>query len=164
MFIVAVDPSGNHDSEKEGMGTTGIAIYKDGKVELKEVRASDFRLTESYWNEVIFQVLSDIPDHVVVEGYKLYNHAGKNAQMQSNSTMMTSQLIGAIKITAFYEDIPLHIQYASDVKTRWSDEVLQKLGILEEGNKFKGKATNAHKRDALRHLCHFKKYKLKGDA
>ena len=160
MIIVAIDPSGNHDSEKEGMGTTGIAIYEDGKVSLHEVKASNFECTEAYWKYVVEQTVGALPDHIVIEGYKLYNHAGMNAQTQSNSTLMTSQLIGAVKLEAYHMEIPLHIQYASDVKTRWSDEVLQAKGILEAGNKFKGSQTNAHKRDALRHLCHFKKYKL----
>ena len=160
MIIVAIDPSGNHDSEKEGMGTTGIAIYKEGKVTLHEVKASDHKKTEQYWHEVLAAIFNAEPDHIVIEGYKLYNHAGMNAQTQSNSTLMTSQLIGAIKLDAYLEEIPVHVQYASDVKTRWSDEVLQAKGILEAGNKFKGAQTNAHKRDALRHLCHFKKYKL----
>lgn len=160
MIIVAIDPSGNHDSEKEGMGTTGIAVYNSGKVSLHEVKASDAPATAHYWFNVVSEIFNNNPDHIVIEGYKLYNHAGMNAQTQSNSTLMTSQLIGAIKFEAHINEIPLHVQYASDVKTRWSDEVLQAKGILEAGNKFKGAQTNTHKRDALRHLCHFKKYKL----
>ena len=114
-----------------------------------------------YWDEVMTCVFAVNPKYIVLEGYRLYNHAGKNAQMQSNSTLMTSQLIGAIRLEAYRMGIPVTIQYAAEVKTRWSDEVLQAKGILEAGNKFKGDQTNAHRRDALRHLCHFKKYKLK---
>lgn len=163
MLIVAIDPSGNHDSEKEGMGTTGIAIYEDGTLSLHEVKASDYPSTMEYWEAVLEKVFEKpaLTDHIVIEGYKLYNHEGMNAQTQSNSTLMTSQLIGVFRVFAYAEEIPLHIQYASDVKQRWSDEVLQAKGILEAGNKFKGQQTNTHKRDALRHLCHFKKYKLK---
>lgn len=164
MRIIALDPSGNHDSEKEGMGTTGIAVYDDNyvydKIQLREVKASDYENTLDYWNAVIDEILFFLPDHLVIEGYKLYNHAGMSAQTQSNSTLMTSQLIGAIKYLAYCNKVPVHIQYAADVKTRWSNQVLQAKGILEAGDKFKGKATNNHKRDALRHLCHFKKYKL----
>lgn len=114
-----------------------------------------------YWISVVNFIKFSRPDYIVIEGYKLYNHAGMNAQTQSNSTLMTSQLIGAVRYMAACEGIPLTIQYASDVKQRWSDDVLQAKGILGAGNRFKGQQTNAHKRDALRHLCHFKKYKLK---
>lgn len=161
MIIIAIDPSGNHDSEKEGMGTTGLAIYRNGAVELLEIKASEYTTTEAYWAAVVDFIIFNRPDYIVMEGYKLYNHAGMSAQTQSNSTLMTSQLIGAIKLAAYRDLVPVTIQYAADVKTRWSDEVLQAKGILEAGNKFKGAQTNAHKRDSLRHLCHFKKYKLK---
>lgn len=161
MIIIAIDPSGNHDSEKEGMGTTGLAVYRNGTVELLEIKASEYTTTEAYWAAVVDFTMFNRPDHIVIEGYKLYNHAGMSAQTQSNSTLMTSQLIGAIKLAAYRALVPVTVQYASDVKTRWSDEVLQAKGILEAGNKFKGQQTNAHKRDSLRHLCHFKKYKLK---
>lgn len=160
MRIIALDPSGNHDSEKEGMGTTGIAKYVKGEITLHEIKASDFSSTAEYWDDVVESILNFDPDHIVMEGYKLYNHAGMSAQTQSNSTLMTSQLIGAIKLAAYCRKIPVHIQYAADVKTRWSNQVLQAKGILEAGDKFKGKATNNHKRDSLRHLLHFKKYKL----
>lgn len=160
MIIVALDPSGNW-GDKEGWGTTGLALYEGGNVSLHEIKSSDYSSHEEYWNAVITHKGMKQADYIVIEGYKLYNHAGRNAQMQSNSDMPTSQLIGALKMQAFHNKIPAVIQYASDVKTRWSDEVLTNLGILESGNKFKGKSTNAHKRDALRHLCHFKKYKLK---
>lgn len=144
------------------MGTTGIAVYENGKLSLYEIKAKDYGSTEVYWDNVVNFIMFRLPDYIVLEGYKLYNHAGMNAQTQSNSTLMTSQLIGAIKLAAYRERVPVYIQYASDVKTRWSDEVLQAKGILEAGNKFKGATTNPHKRDSLRHLCHFKKYKLKG--
>lgn len=160
--ILAFDPAGNsnHDPGKEGWGTTGIAHDNGKEIRLLESKSSDYISTETYWQGLLDFIIMTEPDYVVIEGYKLYNHAGMSAQTQSNSTLMTSQLIGAIRMKCFILDIPVIIQYASDVKTRWSDKVLQNLGILD-GNKFDGKATNNHKRDALRHLMHFKQYKLK---
>lgn len=160
--ILSFDPSGNsnHDPGNEGWGTTGVAIERDGEIRLDEVQSEKFESTLDYWSSVTDYIDVYRPDYVVIEGYKLYNHAGMSANTQSNSTLMTSQLIGAIRFLCYDLNIPLTIQFASDVKTRWSDKVLQNLGILD-GNKFDGKATNNHKRDALRHLMHFKQYKLK---
>lgn len=160
--ILAFDPSGNsnHDPGKEGWGTTGMAVETDSYIELYEFKSEGYESTEHYWKGILEAIDWFSPDYVVIEGYKLYNHAGMSAQTQSNSTLMTSQLIGAIRMKCFELGIPLTTQYASDVKTRWSDKVLQNLGILDR-NKFDGKVTNAHKRDALRHLMHFKQYKLK---
>lgn len=159
--ILSFDPSGNsnHDPGNEGWGTTGCAIEREGHITLREIKSSDFPSTLEYWGFHMNMIELKSPDYVVIEGYKLYNHAGMSAQTQSNSTLMTSQLIGAIRMKCFELGIPVTIQFASDVKTRWSDKVLQNLGILD-GNKFDGKVTNNHKRDALRHLLCFKKYKL----
>lgn len=160
--ILSFDPSGNsnHDPGNEGWGTTGMAVEIDGRITLHEIKSEDFATTLDYWSDIRINIQQAYPDYVVVEGYKLYNHAGMSAQTQSNSTLMTSQLIGIIRLACYDLNIPLTIQFASDVKTRWSDKVLQNLGILD-GNKFDGKVTNTHKRDALRHLMHFKQYKLK---
>lgn len=159
---IAIDPSGNHKSEKEGSGTTGLTIAEHGKVrDLYEIKAEDYPTTMEYWHAMYVIIEQEHPDHVIIEGYKLYNHAGMSAQTQTNSTLMTSQLIGVLKMMCFHYDIPVTIQFASDVKTRWSDAILIHNGLLEEGNKFRGKRTNDHKRDSLRHLAHFYKYKLK---
>lgn len=159
---ISIDPSGNHNSEKEGMGTTGVAIAVDGKVmELREIKADNHDSTMEYWSEMYSLIEQEHPDYVVIEGYKLYNHAGMSAQTQTNSTLMTSQLIGVLRMKCFHYEIPVKIQFASDVKTRWSDKILIHNGLLGEGSTFKGKRTNSHKRDALRHLAHFYKYTLK---
>lgn len=159
-IIIALDPSGNHASEGEGSGTTGVAIYRNGIITLDEIKASDYTKTEEYWHAILNLLVYTKPDYVVFEGYKLYNHKGMSAQTQSYSTLMTSQLIGAIRATCYNHFIKTDIQYATDVKSRWADHVLQYKGYLDEKNYFNGKPTNAHKRDALRHLLHFMKYKL----
>lgn len=164
MTIIALDPSGNHASENEGSGTTGIAIYRNGKIELKDIKASDYECIESYWSAILNFIKFNNPDYVVFEGYRLYNHRGMSAQTQANSTLQTSQLIGAIRVLCYQEGIPYYTQYAADVKSRWADHILLHKGYLSErGNRllFNGESTNTHKRDALRHLLHFIKYNLK---
>lgn len=160
MKLIAIDISGNHASEKEGSGTTGIAIWTpDLDYELAEVKASDYKTTEEYWNKIINEAINGF-DHVIIEGYRLYNHRGMSASTQANSTLPTSQLLGALRHALWLDNTPYTIQYASEVKTRWSDEILIHNGYLEEGNLFKGKRTNDHRRDALRHLVHYMTYKM----
>lgn len=161
MNILAIDPSGNHESEKEGSGTTGLAFDYKGKTYVDDIRASSYETIEEYWDAILHIIRQGEWDYIVFEGYRLYNHAGMAARTQTNSTLQTSQLIGAIRMQAWLKDIPYHVQYAVEVKGRWTDKILQTKGYLEEGNKFNGKPTNDHKRDALRHLVHFKTYKLK---
>lgn len=157
--ILALDISGNHESEKEGSGTTGIASRRINKFALGEIKASDYDSTEMYWSSIVEMATDPCWHHVVIEGYKLYNHTGMAARTQTNSTLMTSQLLGALRLGLWTSDIPYTIQYASDVKTRWADDILIRKKYLQEGNKFKGKRTNDHMRDALRHLAHFIEYK-----
>jgi hypothetical protein len=160
MRVISFDPSGNWG--KEGMGTTGIAILEDGEPkELLEIKASDFDSEVEYWNQHVYMINYLGANYVCCEGYKLYNHKGKAASMQANSELQTSQLIGVIKYHCFDRNIPLTIQFASEVKTRWSDKVLQNLGYLDEKNRFNGQATNPHKKDALRHALHFVRYGVK---
>jgi len=170
MNILALDISGNHKSEKEGSGTTGVAWYlekpSDSVVDnlfgyhIDDIRASRYGSIYEYWNAIIELATDYNWDHVVIEGYRLYNHAGMGARTQANSTMQTSQLLGALRLAIWNAEIPYTIQYANEVKNRWSDAILIRKGYLEEGNKFKGKTTNDHKRDALRHLVHYMEYKM----
>lgn len=163
--ILALDISGNHPSlADEGNGTTGAAIqFDDGSEKLFDVAAKDYGSVEEYWNSLGQTIAHLQPSHLVIEGYKLYNHKGKDASMQSHSVMPTSQLLGFLRMRAWFLGIPLTIQYASDVKTRWSDDVLEHMGLFERRGRnlyFSGEMTNPHKRDAYRHLKHFEKYKL----
>lgn len=83
------------------------------------------------------------------------------ASTQANSILETPQLIGILKLTAHSLKIPTQINFAKDVKTRWSDEVLIHKGILvQNGSRllFNGRPTVTHERDALRHLMHFIRY------
>lgn len=159
MKILALDPSGNF---KEGFGTTGIAVREDdGSIILHDLKASDFKTPEAYWAQIIEYIIVDTnPDELVIEGYKLYGHKSKE---QTNSELETPQLIGAIKYICHVYDIPLTIQFATEVKNRWSEDVLVANGTLEKKGSqyyFNGRPTNQHKRDALKHLLHFMRYKV----
>lgn len=160
MKILAIDPSGNF---KEGKGTSGFCFIEDGKpFLLSELKADGFEYAEDYWISHLSLIKQYKPDAVVVEGYRLYNHKGMKASSQSNSELETVQLIGAIKVFCRENLIPLDIQYASEVKARWHEDVLVRQGYLEKkGNRyyFKGEITNTHKRDALKHGLHYVRYK-----
>lgn len=158
--MMAFDPSGNW---KEGKGTTGICILVNGEPrELHELKAKDFKTPEKYWLAHKRFIEAMEPDYVVMEGYRLYNHKGMKASTQANSELETPQLIGVLKVACLENHIPFHVQYATEVKARWSDNVLVNIGILERkaGNRlyFDGEATSNHKRDALRHALHYWKY------
>lgn len=160
MKHVAFDPSGNF---KEGKGTTGICISVDSvQKELKEINAEDYSSAEAYWDAHVELIEKECPDHVTIEGYRLYNHKGKEAKMQANSELETPQLIGLLKHTCWRLAIPYNIQSASEAKTRWQEAILVTLGHLEAKSGryyFKGKLTNTHKRDSLKHSLHWWRYK-----
>lgn len=157
MKIISLDPSGNYG--REGMGTTGMCYVENGEiVQLGEVKASDFKTEQAYWFAHWVLLEQELPDYVVMEGFKLY---GSKKNEQVNSELQTPQLIGIVKMFCYQWDIPLTIQFASDVKTRWSDDVLVHKGILtEKGNKlyWNNEVTNTHKRDSIRHALHFQRY------
>lgn len=159
MIILAIDPSGNF---KEGKGTSGLCLLKDKEIDtLWDIQARDYVKDVAYWHDHIYNIEKFHPDFVVIEGYRLYNHRGMAAASQANSELETSQLIGAIKLKCYEYSIPLHIQFASEVKSRWSDDVLVNTGTLERrGNRlyFNDRMTNDHQRDALRHALHFWRY------
>lgn len=160
MKHISFDPSGNWG--KEGMGTTGVCLLDNGNRRLYEIKATDYDSEESYWNahKAFIEIVE--PDFVTMEGYRLYNHKGSAAQMQSNSEMQTSQIIGFLKMVCWLRMIPYNIQFASEIKTRWSEDVLVRLGILEKKGRsyyFNGELTSTHKRDSLKHSLHWEKYK-----
>jgi hypothetical protein len=161
MKLLSLDPSGNWG--KEGMGTTGFCIMEDGVVtKLGEIKAGDFSSEVEYWKEHRDLIEKEWPDALVVEGFKLYHHKGQESKSLAHSELQTSQLIGILKLTASCMGIPLTIQFASDVKTRWSEDVLVRIGILEKkGSRYywNGEATSTHKRDSLKHALHWDRYK-----
>lgn len=161
MRILAIDVSGNF---KEGKGTSGFCFMENGEPkELFELKASNFSSAENYWLQHLNIIKKYSPDTIVLEGYRLYNHKGMKASSQSNSELETVQLIGAIKVHAKLIAVPVDVQFATEVKSRWSEKVLVAKEILEKksGNRyyFKNKVTNNHQRDALKHALHYWRYK-----
>lgn len=163
MKIVAMDISGNF---KEGKGKTGVCVMIDGKVmDLTMIKAENFSSVEEYWAAHEDYIQQEWPDHIVYEGYRLYNHKGQEANKQANSDLETPQLLGFLKMVAYRLNIPYHIQYASDVKTRWQEPILVHLGHLEAKNGYhywNGKRTATHQRDSLKHALHYWRYKHEG--
>lgn len=157
--ILAIDPSGNF---KEGKGTTGFALFKkETPIALWAINSDRFDSDIEYWAYLAHKIEYYFPDVVVMEGYRLYNHKGIKASTQSNSDLETPQLIGALKLKCYELKIPYVIQYASEVKQRWNNNVLVNKGYLKEKNNrlyFEDMQTNDHVRDALRHGLHYLKY------
>lgn len=154
--IIALDISGNFN---EGKGTTGITLgsTETRDLVLSEIKATDYETDVEYWDAIIGTIADSMADYVVVEHYVLYNH---KALQQSYSELETSQLLGAIKYACSTFLMPVTLQKASEAKGRFPDRVLQAKGYLDEKNRYKGKATNPHKRDSLRHWLYFEKYNL----
>lgn len=162
-MIISLDVSGNF---KEGKGTTGICrMWSNGEIQkVDELKAEDFHTAEEYWDMHLHHlgITHDVVGslEVVMEGFKLYGHKSKQ---QTNSEFETPMLIGIIRHYCWENNIPLKIQFASDVKTRWADSVLEKQNhIYLKGGKRYLTATdqplNNHKTDALRHALHYFNY------
>lgn len=160
MKLIALDISGNFG--REGFGVTGICVMIDGEpIELTTISAKDYKSEVEYWAAHEDYIQQEWPDHIVMEGYKLYNHKGMKASTQANSDLQTPQLLGALKLVCHRWDIPYSIQYASDVKARWQEPILVHLGYLESKkgfHYFKGKRTVSHERDSLKHAVHWWRY------
>ena len=112
---------------------------------------------EAYWHAHRNLILGTNPEVVVIESYRLFGHKSKQ---QIGSSLETPMLIGYLQMICYELKIPVVLQDPS-TKTRHTDDVLVKTGILEKrGNKYfyKGELTNLHKRDALRHNLYFNKY------
>lgn len=154
-YILGIDPSG---SFKEGNGTTGWCLLKqDGKKSILmrtgEISAEKYPTAESYWaahlelidSQIEWQAASRIPFHISMESYILY---ATKAKAQINSEMETSQLIGAIRIHCFMNDLSLTMRSASQVKDRWADNILIHKGIDIAH-------LSAHIKDSIRHAMHY---------
>lgn len=169
-MIIAFDPSGNF---VEGKGTTGIAFMHNSTGEVwkvDEIQATEFSSPEEYWDAHLV-LLEDFQDpfgeqEVVMEGFRLYGHKAKT---QTHSIFETPMLIGLIRHWCYMNRVPCTIQYAADVKTRWSDNVLSRKGVISgsgEDKTFKskrkliasGQILNNHKTDAIRHAMHYFRY------
>lgn len=161
--IIGIDPSGDHkENNGKGFGTTGIAVLIDGNPHiLTEICAEDYDTQLEYWKSVIDMIAYFAKmdnTHIVCESYKLHHFAGRSASMQAGSDMPTCQLIGVIRWESKKRGWSLSFQQPSDIKTRWSEDILVRQGYLVKKGihyLFDEVATNQHKRDALKHTLHY---------
>ena len=164
--IVAIDPSGNFE---EGKGTTGYIIFEahaDGTytfLNKGSLKAEDFPTRAVYHREHA-KLLSGI--HLaIIEDFRLYNHKGTKAGVQSYSLMETPRLLGVLEQMCFKRDIPIAWQMASEVMTAFSEDVLIARGeLFKVGNRYRlrsGENVNGHERSAYKHFLkwHYKNYR-----
>lgn len=161
MKVIAIDISGNFE---EGKGTTGYCIgNEEGTInEIGEIRASDYNSRMEYYDALMKLVFEDRQiDVIVCENFRLYKH---KAQAQVHSLLETPRIIGALEYTAWKNVKPIYFQMASDVKSRFSDEIMLEKNIIQKHKNtyyFNFIKTNDHMRDAMRHYYYFTKYRLK---
>ena len=89
---------------------------------------------------------------------------GDRAEAQINSRLETPQLLGIIKYEVWKRGLFIYIQTAMQVKTRWSDEILQHKGYIRKNkNKYMIGDTvlSTHIKDSIRHAVHYATYNSK---
>lgn len=162
-YVLALDPSGNF---KEGQGTTGWCLLdlKTNKIaKFGALKASDYSCQFHYWDahiKLIDELTGYKPD-VVIEDYLLYSN---RAEAQTNSRLETPQLIGIIKYEVWKRGLYIYLQTAMQVKTRWSDYILENKGYITRKNGFTylGEVkVSDHIKDSVRHAVHYRTYNTK---
>lgn len=128
--IVAIDPGDSH---------VGIATWISGhdQVECYEVDAADAV------SEIGKLILRLGVTTLVIEAFTLY---GPQAQAQTGSSMLTSQLIGALKHMAFQHGTPVVEQGASIKRPTFAQAKARGIRI---------KSKSQHARDAGAHAVYF---------
>lgn len=168
-YILAFDPSGSYN---EGKGTTGWCVFdcQDNRVSTAGMlSAATYACFEEYVAAHVDLIKNFIERykatyiHVVIEDYLLYE---SKARTQINSHMETSQLIGVLKYCCWCNSIEYTMQPASEVKTRWTNDILcYKKFIRKDSRKFElpvgHKEVNKHMLDSIRHAVHYATFKNK---
>lgn len=167
-FILALDPSGSYT---EGKGTTGWCVFdtKGKKLTLGGfLTATSYDKMEIYWHAHLDLIQEYYKRYgkrmiIVIEDYLLY---ATKAQDQINSKMETPKLIGILQHYCWLKQIPYHMQTASEVKTRWTDEILEHKGYIKHKGRNcivpeSGDILNKHSRDSVRHAVHYATFKNK---
>ena len=124
---------------------------------------------EDYWHEHIrliekYKELYGTKMIVVIEDYLLY---ANKAQEQTNSRMETPKLIGILQHFCWLCDLDYYMQTASEVKTRWTNDILAHSGYIvvkNRGHAMPNKPDvliNRHCLDSIRHAVHYKTFKNK---
>lgn len=162
-YIVGLDPSGNFH---EGKGTTGKCILQVGTNKIfrtAPISATTYLTEYEYWDahlQFLKACLKEYKDDWVIsiEDYLLYSN---KADAQINSKFETVQLIGIIKMWAWQHGVPLYIRPASQVKTRWTNSILEFKRYIKANPHGRGWATcyqsaslSRHSMDAIRHAVH----------
>lgn len=165
-IFLGIDPSGDFTKHK---GTTGWIIWTSSEtiIDVGEIKAVDYETKEEYWQAHIDLITMCKQEYkknliVVLEDFILYKH---KAAAQSFSRMETPRIIGIIELTCWQKNIQLEEQLAKDVKTRWSNEILVKQKLIYKAGDgkfyYQSKRLSKHVLDALRHVVHCKRIKLK---
>ena len=164
--ILAIDPSGSFE---EGKGTTGFNVFsveKDCVVFWGAISALDYPCKEAYWDmhlsllDMVREKYTDL--HIVIEDYLLY---ANKATDQINSRMETPRLLGLLQHYCWKNALPLTMQNAVEVMSRWANEILIHKGyLLYEKRKYyirgdQNVPCNRHVIDSIRHAVHFAKFK-----
>ena len=167
-MLLSLDPSG---SFTEGKGTTGYCFYDAAEKKIilcDELTAYAYATKEEYWNAhilLIEQLSEQYPEFtIVMEDYLLY---ANKAEEQINSRLETPKLIGILQHYCWLRRIPVHMQTASEVKSRWNNEILLHKGIIvAKGKGFAlpdtDQVISRHCIDAIRHATHHATFKWKG--
>ena len=167
-YILSLDPSGAYN---EGKGTTGWTLF-DGVhcqiVEMGVISALDYSRFEKYY-EAHLNLLDDAKEAfganviVVMEDFLLYENKAKE---HSLSRMETSKLIGVIQYHMFSKGMPYYMQLASEIKSRWTDDILvHRKHLVKVGSRYFANINNTtvkinkHIKDSLRHAVHFNTFR-----
>jgi hypothetical protein len=155
--VLAIDPSGNFE---EGKGTTGYVLMEVQDdmsydvLEVGQIQAAAYQNRLDYWGAHIHLLRPKYADHIVMEDFRLYNHAGMSAATQSHSLMETPRLLGLLEHTCHLAKKTYTMQMAAQQKP-WSDSILATLGLLERVGKryyLKNHPVNDHQRSAFKHF------------
>ena len=141
--------------------TTGWALFEDHQL----VRWGQERTVidgEIRWEKINFLFTENMPDFVVCEDYRIYEH---KLARHSFSPVLTLRIIGGIELLCklgwytyvpasmcvpdYLEEhtCPIHYQMATTAKTFCTDDKLKQWDYWQEGMR--------HSRDAIRHGCYF---------
>lgn len=164
MKYIFIDPSGSFN---EGKGHTGVAIMEDedwDSLKVYSIAADKFTTRYNYWNYIMCIIKKYSTAVVIIESFMIRNNGFLTGKMPE-----TIRLIGAMEYFMDKFNVKYLFQTPSQAKARFKDDDLCKY--IPEFEKrtngkyyLKGKMTNDHIRDALKHLLYFHKYnKSKGD-
>lgn len=150
MNILALDPG----------GTTGVCVFSwphsrqiKPREDLSQYLIFTTQINSNHLPK-ISEELSNIivkysPEYLIFEHFGLYGH---KAQSLIGSDMLTSQVIGIIKIVAYNFNIECIEQMAANVKLFYTDSKLKNHNVYLKATK--------HARDAVRHALYAVDFKL----